>query len=73
MTPINLYNIDTEAVAFLRQVWKLDDYAEVLSLIQTQRRERRSISHWLVHVAATGGDDITDVTQARELLRQYAS
>lgn len=73
MGVVNLYNIDTEAVAFLRQVWQLDDYAAVLKLIQTQRRERRAISQWLVHAAATGGDDITDVSQARGILERYAS
>jgi hypothetical protein len=73
MSTVNLYNIDTEAVEFLGQIWQLNEYSDVLALIDTQPAARQPISHWLVQVVSAGGDDITDVSQARELIRQYAS
>ena len=70
---INIYNIDTEAVRFLRAAWQLSSYGSVQQLVAQQPAHRRVFCSWLLHTAARGGDDITDVTQARDLLQKYAT
>ena len=68
---INIYNIDKSSKQFLSQAWQLEHYHEVLELINSYPKQDHHKLRWLISVAAQGGDDISDVNEARSILYEF--
>jgi hypothetical protein len=68
---VNIYNINDTGKQFLARAWQLAEYPEVLDLIDSYPESQRLQLHWLLVVAAHGGDDIEDVSEASRLLKQF--
>lgn len=68
---INIYNIDETSKQFLSQAWQLEHYHEVLELIDSYPNRDHPKLRWLISVAARGGDDIGDVSEARSILHEF--
>lgn len=68
---INIYNIDEQCKQFLTQAWQLEEYHEVLNLIDTYPAQVHAQLNWLVNTVAAGGDDVDDVSEAKSMLERF--